>query len=70
MWSILDFVSRSKTRRVELLHQVDRGWAGTLKQWRDFVVNPIKKGHRYEGTVQEVVTAVVSHHWDVCLLTL
>ncbi|KAK1925843.1 P-loop containing nucleoside triphosphate hydrolase protein [Papiliotrema laurentii] len=45
MWSILDFV--------------DRGWAGTLKQWRDFVVNPIKKGHRYEGTVQEVVTAVM-----------
>ncbi|OCF35109.1 hypothetical protein I316_03149 [Kwoniella heveanensis BCC8398] len=44
MWSVLDFVHR--------------GWAGTLKQWREFAVNPIKKGHRHEGSVQEVVTAI------------
>ena len=58
MWSILDFV------RVTIFStfsddEVDRGWAGTLAQWRAFVVNPIKKGHRHEGTVREVVTAIV-----------
>ncbi|WVQ96545.1 hypothetical protein IAU59_003650 [Kwoniella sp. CBS 9459] len=45
MWSVLDFVHR--------------GWAGTLQQWRAFAVNPIKKGHRHEGSVQEVVTAIM-----------
>ncbi|WVR06532.1 hypothetical protein IAU60_003563 [Kwoniella sp. DSM 27419] len=45
MWSILDFVHR--------------GWAGTQKQWKEFAVNPIKKGHRHEGTVAEVITAIM-----------
>ncbi|WRT67988.1 uncharacterized protein IL334_004963 [Kwoniella shivajii] len=45
MWSVLDFTHR--------------GWAGTLKQWRDFAVNPIKKGHRHEGTAAEVITAIM-----------
>ncbi|ORY30568.1 P-loop containing nucleoside triphosphate hydrolase protein [Naematelia encephala] len=45
MWSVLDFVHR--------------GWAGTLKQWRDFAVNPIKKGHRHEGSAREVVEGIM-----------
>ncbi|WVF69031.1 hypothetical protein IAT40_003805 [Kwoniella sp. CBS 6097] len=45
MWSVLDFVHR--------------GWAGTLKEWRNFAVNPIKKGHRHEGTVEQVITAIM-----------
>ncbi|WWD18678.1 hypothetical protein CI109_103132 [Kwoniella shandongensis] len=45
MWSVLDFAHR--------------GWAGTLKQWRAFAVNPIKKGHRSQGTTEEVVSAIM-----------
>ncbi|WWC88458.1 uncharacterized protein L201_003369 [Kwoniella dendrophila CBS 6074] len=45
MWSVLDFSHR--------------GWAGTIKQWREFAVNPIKKGHRHEGTAAEVITAIM-----------
>lgn len=45
MWAVLDFVWR--------------GWAGTLKQWREYVVNPIKKGHRREGTAEEVVIGIM-----------
>jgi SNF2 family DNA or RNA helicase len=56
MWSILDFV---RTVHLAADCQVDRGQAGTQREWREFVVNPIKKGHRYEGTVEQVVTAIV-----------
>ncbi len=38
---------------------MQRGEAGTLKQWREFAVNPIKKGHRHEGTAKEVVEGIV-----------
>jgi len=41
-------------------HQVQRGHAGTLKQWRDFVVKPIKQGQRREGMASDVVTSIVS----------
>nr|XP_019045400.1 hypothetical protein I302_05789 [Kwoniella bestiolae CBS 10118]OCF24330.1 hypothetical protein I302_05789 [Kwoniella bestiolae CBS 10118] len=45
MWSVLDFTHR--------------GWAGTLQEWKDFAVNPIKRGHRREGTAAEVITAIM-----------
>ncbi|WWC96326.1 hypothetical protein V866_003193 [Kwoniella sp. B9012] len=45
MWSVLDFTHR--------------GWAGTLKEWKEFAVNPIKRGHRHEGTAAEVITAIM-----------
>ncbi|WOO76804.1 DNA excision repair protein ERCC-6-like 2 [Vanrija pseudolonga] len=45
MWSVLDFVRR--------------GWAGTLDEWREYAVNPIKRGHRHDGTVEAVVRAVM-----------
>ncbi|WWC62806.1 uncharacterized protein I303_105404 [Kwoniella dejecticola CBS 10117] len=45
MWSVLDFSHR--------------GWAGTLKEWKDFAVNPIKRGHRHEGSAAEVITAIM-----------
>jgi SNF2 family DNA or RNA helicase len=57
MWSVLDFVSE---RSCPTYIQVDRGMAGTLRQWRDFAVNPIKRGHRHEGTADVVVMAIVS----------
>jgi hypothetical protein len=41
-------------------HQVQRGHAGTLKQWRNFVVKPIKQGQRREGMASDVVTSIVS----------
>ncbi|ORX37207.1 P-loop containing nucleoside triphosphate hydrolase protein [Kockovaella imperatae] len=44
MWSVLDFVQR--------------GNAGTIREWREFAVNPIKMGHRREGTAKEVVEAI------------
>jgi hypothetical protein len=31
-----------------------------LKQWREFVVNPIKQGQRREGMASDVVTSIVS----------
>ncbi|WWC70970.1 uncharacterized protein I206_104923 [Kwoniella pini CBS 10737] len=45
MWSILDFSHR--------------GWAGTLKEWKEFAVNPIKRGHRHEGSTADVITAIM-----------
>ncbi|KIR53088.1 DNA dependent ATPase [Cryptococcus gattii Ru294] len=46
MWSVLDFVNR--------------GWAGTYRQWKEFAVSPIKKGHQVEGTAAEVVRAIMT----------
>ncbi|KAE8542179.1 hypothetical protein D1P53_001664 [Cryptococcus gattii VGV] len=46
MWSVLDFVHR--------------GWAGTYRQWKEFAVSPIKKGHQVEGTAAEVVRAIMT----------
>ena len=43
-----------------LKSQVQRGHAGTLKQWRGFVVNPIKQGQRREGMATDVVKSIVS----------
>ncbi|EIW67723.1 hypothetical protein TREMEDRAFT_74496 [Tremella mesenterica DSM 1558] len=45
MWSVLDLVWR--------------GWAGTSKEWREFAVNPIKRGHRLNGTAEEVVKGIM-----------
>ena len=45
---------------IETDHQVQRGHAGTLKQWRNFVVKPIKQGQRREGMASDVVTSIVS----------
>jgi SNF2 family DNA or RNA helicase len=56
MWSVLDFVSASIRCGSP---QVHRGWAGTLKEWREFAVNPIKRGHRHEGTAHDVVLGIV-----------
>lgn len=33
---------------------------GTVKQWRDYAVNPINKGHRHDGTIEQVIKSVVS----------
>lgn len=46
MWSVLDFVWR--------------GWAGTPKEWRDYAVNPINQGHKFDGNLEQMVSAVVS----------
>ncbi|XAO27602.1 hypothetical protein I312_106458 [Cryptococcus bacillisporus CA1280] len=46
MWSVLDFVHR--------------GWAGTYRQWKEFAVSPIKKGHQVEGTAAEVARAIMT----------
>ena len=58
MWSVLDFVSGPYIW--SLKSQVQRGHAGTLKQWRGFVVNPIKQGQRREGMATDVVRSIVS----------
>lgn len=46
MWSVLDFVWR--------------GWAGTQAQWKNYAVNPINHGHKFDGSIVEMVNAVVS----------
>lgn len=46
MWSVLDFVRR--------------GWAGSRKEWTGYAVQPISKGHRYDGKLSQVVHAIVS----------
>lgn len=46
VWSILDFVRRR--------------WAGTFKQWTEYAVRPINEGHKYDGTIAEVINSVVS----------
>jgi SNF2 family DNA or RNA helicase len=60
MWSVLDFVNTLALDSSDL--QVQRGHAGTLRQWREFVVNPIKQGQRREGMASDVVTSIVSTH--------
>lgn len=64
MWSVLDFVSLAALamtwHRMGADDQTQRGWAGTFRQWREFAVLPIKKGHRLDGTAHDVVMGIVS----------
>lgn len=66
MWSVLDFVS--SVPRSSADRKVQRGEAGTLEEWRNFVVNPIKRGQRHEGMASDVVMSIVSSAVDSCRL--
>lgn len=57
MWSILDFVSRCYVYSADV--QVHRGWAGTIKEWREYAAKPVSRGHRSDGTILEVCRAIV-----------
>lgn len=53
LWSVLDFVRR--------------GWAGTQQEWKDYAVNPINYGHKFDGSLKDMVNAVVSGSEDIVL---
>lgn len=55
LWSVLDFARR--------------GWAGTPQQWKNYAVNPINSGHKFDGSLKDVVSAVVSGTVVSCLWT-
>ncbi|KAK8858783.1 hypothetical protein IAR55_003013 [Kwoniella newhampshirensis] len=40
-------------------NRMDEMWSVLDFQWRSFAVNPIKKGHRSQGTAEEVVSAIM-----------
>lgn len=62
---MLDFVSLRCIGPSSAHLKVQRGQAGTLKEWRQFVVNPIKKGQRREGMANDVVLSIVSEEREI-----
>lgn len=44
--------------QADKLLKVDRGWAGTISQWKAFA-NPIKKGQQFESSAFDMVESIV-----------
>jgi hypothetical protein len=64
---VLDYVSSLLNH---CLSKAARGQVGTRKQWTEFIVKPIKLGHRLDADIGPLVASIVSLLSNVKDLTL